>query len=353
MKLAEEKKSITRILAHVLIWAILLAIPLLSASGDIMPAQHVAKTWVPMLLMAVVFYLNYFWLIDKYLFGNEVVFFIVSNIVLALLCFSFTEWVLNLCCPPQQLVIPAFAPPYLMPKPPMPGSGGFKIRTFLFFVLTAGTSVAIRSTQKWLQAETERKNLENENLKSELSHLRYQIQPHFFFNSLNNIYALVDSAPNKAKESIHGLSKLMRHVLYETTADKIPLSQEITFLKNFVKLMEIRLTNAVTLNVSFPTNYIEHEIAPLLLVPLVENAFKHGVSANLPTFIFVKMEVENGKLYFWTENTLIPKKSEDTSESGIGIPNLKKRLELLYPNKHEFKTEIKDNMYHTKLMIVL
>lgn len=352
MKLAEEKKSITRILAHVLIWGILLTVPLLSASGDIMPAQHVARTWIPMLLMAIVFYLNYLWLIDKYLFGNQVALFVISNLLLALLCFSFTEWILNLCCPPHQLVIPAFAPPYLIPKPPMPGGGGFKIKTFLFFFLTAGTSVAIRSTQKWLQAETEKKNMENENLKSELSHLRYQIQPHFFFNSLNNIYALVDSAPSKAKESIHGLSKLMRHVLYETNVDRIPLSQEITFLRNFVKLMEIRLTTSVTLNISFPNNYYEHQIAPLLIVPLVENAFKHGISASTPSLIFIKMEIENGKLYFWTENSLIAK-TKDTSQSGIGLSNLKKRLELLYPNAHEFSTETKDNMFHTKLMIVL
>jgi hypothetical protein len=352
MILSEKKKSITKVIAHVLVWGILLTIPLLSASGDTMQLQYVAKTWIPMFLMTIVFYLNYFWLIDKYLFGNKVVMFIISNIFLAFLCFLFSEWLIHLCCP-RLMVIPANSPPFLIKKPLMPGGSGFKIRTFLFFILTAGTSVAIRSTQKWLLAETERKNLENEKLKSELSHLRYQIQPHFFFNSLNNIYALVDSAPNKAKESIHGLSKLMRHVLYETTADKIPLSQEITFLRNFVKLMEIRLTSSVTLNVSFPNNYSEHQIAPLLLVPLVENAFKHGVSASQMTLINIKMEVEDGRLNFWVENTWISKPSEDTSESGIGLQNLKKRLELLYPNTHELKTEIKGNMYLTKLTIVL
>lgn len=351
MKLPEDKKSITRIIAHVLVWGILFAFPLLTSSDENMPAHHIVKIWVPMLLMMVVFYLNYLWLIDKYLFGKNVTVFIFSNILIALMCFFFTEWMLHFFRP-QRLVIPAFAPPFLMPMPTMPGSGGFKIKTFLFFFLTAGTSVAIRSTQKWLQAETEKKNMENENLKSELSHLRYQIQPHFFFNSLNNIYALVDSAPSKAKESIHGLSKLMRHVLYETNVDRIPLSQEITFLRNFVKLMEIRLTTSVTLNISFPNKYSEHQIAPLLIVPLVENAFKHGVSASTPSLIFIKMEIENGKLYFWTENTLIPN-MKDTSESGIGIPNLKKRLELLYPNAHEFSAETKDNMFHTKLMIVL
>lgn len=352
MRLSEEKKSITTVVAHVLVWAILLAIPLLATSNDVMPAHHMVKTWVPMFLMSVVFYINYLWLIDHFLFSNKLAKFLFFNLLLALACFLLSEWIFDLFRP-QIVAFSPYSPPYLVPKPPMPGSGGFKIRTFLFFILTAGTSVAIRVTQKWLEVETERKNMENENLRSELSHLRYQIQPHFFFNSLNNIYSLVDSSPSKAKESIHGLSKLMRHVLYEASSDKIALSQEIAFLRNFVKMMEIRLTSLVTLNVSFPTTYVESELAPLLIVPLVENAFKHGVSASQPTMIFIRMEVEDGKLYFWAENTYLPKRGEDTSESGIGIQNLKKRLDLLYPNKYEFKTEIKDDMYHAKLMIIL
>lgn len=202
--------------------------------------------------------------------------------------------------------------------------------------------------------------MERENLKSELSHLRYQLQPHFFFNALNNIYSLMDSSPAKAKESIHGLAKLMRHILYETKDERITLIKEVEFLENAIRLMKLRLTDMVSVKVSFPEKVGSQQIAPLLLIPLVENAFKHGVSTLLPTSIFIEMKLEDSTLFFNTSNTHLKKPQTDHSVSGIGIVNMKKRLELLYPGRFTYKQEIVPDtdkivgeLYTTELSIQL
>jgi LytS/YehU family sensor histidine kinase len=224
---------------------------------------------------------------------------------------------------------------------------------FTFFVSIV-FSIAVRATESLLKTEAEKREIENKNLESELLHLRYQLQPHFFFNSLNNIYSLVDKSPEKAQEAIHSLSKLMRYLLYDTGNNKVDLTKEIQFLEKYIKLMELRQTDKTRTTFSFPdVPEAKYYIAPLLFIPLIENAYKHCVSAIQRTDISFNMNIDENNLIFYSENTNVPKTDSDKSGSGIGLENLKKRLELLYPDKHFFKHGVRGNVFWVKLKIEL
>ncbi|MDX1941465.1 MAG: histidine kinase [Saprospiraceae bacterium] len=343
-----KNRTINIIALHLLVWGILFAFPLLFSGGDFPKANLYLRTVLPLVFIILIFYLNYFVLIEKVLFKNQVVLFIFLNLALIALFMWGEDWVRDLI--PRNNAVP---------RPPSRGpiSSGFRsfyhFRAAFSMALTVAVSVAISITERWLKSEAARKSMETEQLKSTLSHLQYQIQPHFFFNSLNNIYSLVDSAPEKAKDSIHRLSKLMRYTLHDATAEQVALANEIAFLKNYIDLMRLRLTDKVAVQYDFPQDADHTLIAPLLFIPLVENAFKHGVSASQASFIFIKMRIENKRLFFWVENTNFPKDERDKGGSGIGVENLQKRLRLLYPNRHEFQQEVQDGIFRVDLVIDL
>lgn len=346
--LSKNKKA-SNIILHFVVWGILFGFPVLFSFGEPPPSSVYLRTMLPLFFSVALFYLNYFILIDRLLFRNQFALFILINIALVALCLWGQEWIEDL----------------LREHSRGGGGGGGHRRGFLFFksyalfrtalsfLLTVMLSVMVRGLQRWRRMETERKAMETEQLKSTLSHLQYQIQPHFFFNSLNNIYSLVDSSPEKAKESIHGLSKLMRYLLYDAKVEHVALSNEITFLKNYIQLMRLRLTDKVNVQDDLPEQPPNVEIAPLLFIPLVENAFKHGVSASQPSTIIIKMRIENKQLLLEVENTNFPKTDTDKGGSGIGLENLKRRLELLYPNQYEFTQEVINGIFRSNLKIVI
>ena len=187
------------------------------------------------------------------------------------------------------------------------------------------------------QDQKDMQELEKKNLKQQLEYLKYQINPHFFMNTLNNIHALVDIDPEKAKTTIVELSKMMRYVLYEGDKNLIPLQKEIEFLHNYVLLMKLRYPDKVNVDVDIPENFPDGQIPPLLLITFVENAFKHGVSYKQKSFINISMDSENGNLLFKCLNS--KKKPSNAngkipSEGGVGLKNVKQRLDLIYADDY-------------------
>eukprot|EP01136_Pigoraptor_vietnamica_P027849 Opistho-1_new@84649 len=178
-------------------------------------------------------------------------------------------------------------------------------------------------------------SLKNENKKNELLHLQSQVNPHFFFNMLNNLYGLVDKDSAKSKELILKLSDLMRYSIYEGERNLVPIEEEITYLKNYIELHKMRYHKNI--DVEFNVNLGDDaiEVMPLLFIILLENAFKHGIE-NLREDAFVKININsrngNGNVDFEIENNFDP--SELSTEKGIGLKNLKRRLELAYPKRH-------------------
>ncbi|WP_245766530.1 sensor histidine kinase [Pustulibacterium marinum] len=219
------------------------------------------------------------------------------------------------------------------------------------FIIPVLFSVALKIAERYIKTEAERKDAENVKLESELQHLRYQLQPHFFFNSLNNIYSLVDISPDKAKSTIHSLSKLMRYLLYETTTEKVSLKHEIQFMEKYIELMKLRLSDKTNVEVIFPEIVKDVKIAPLLFISLVENAFKHGVSANHVSIIYFEMKLQQNTITFTTENPNFPKATSDKSGSGIGLKNLEQRLKLIYPKQHQLEYGVKGDVFVTELTV--
>ncbi len=193
-------------------------------------------------------------------------------------------------------------------------------------------------------------SLEKENLQYRLECLRYQINPHFFMNTLNNIHALVDLSPEKAKESIVELSRLMRHVLYDSSAPTAELSKEIDFLKHYIYLMRLRYTENVRIDCKFPDGPVTAQAPPLLMSTIVENAFKHGVSGGGDSFISLSVSVEGGKVIFRCVNSLAAKSGLNTSGGGVGLENIGKRLSLLYGDRYLLHIDRKENEYDVLLV---
>ena len=182
--------------------------------------------------------------------------------------------------------------------------------------------------------------MEKEMLNAELALLKNQVSPHFFFNTLNNIYSLIQFDSQKAGETVHKLSKLMRYLLYDSDKNLTGLSEEIQFMKNYIELMELRLNEKVNLRVNLPEEPPLLMIPPLLFIPVVENAFKHGVSYREDSFIEIEMKTKGDELIFRTRNSVVSGNGEKPEEHmGIGLDNVRKRLNLLFPGTHKFRIE--------------
>ncbi len=327
---------------HLLVWGILLGFPFLFSPTEMPRNATYMRSVMPLLFSAFIFYVNYFLLANRFLFKGQTFNFLLFNLALVVLCVWGQHLLHEWLWAPQRR-----SPRYEYYK------NMALIRHAFSFALTAAVAVAVRIMQRWQQSEAARKMQETEQLKSTLSHLQYQIQPHFFFNSLNNIYALVDISPEKAKNAIHRLGKLMRYLLHDTNAEQVALSNEITFLKNYVDLMRLRLTDNVQVQYDFPEDTRHIQIAPLLFIPLVENSFKHGVSAKQSSFITIQMQIIDNQIVLEVNNTNFPKNEQDQGGSGIGIDNLKKRLELLYPDQYSFRQETQGDTFSSVLTINL
>ncbi|GAB3705108.1 histidine kinase [Spirosoma flavus] len=203
----------------------------------------------------------------------------------------------------------------------------------IVLVLCISTSIAM--LQKWQTDANLRTALEQAKTTSELSFLKAQINPHFFFNTLNNIYALTLIDVETAREALHRLSRMMRYVLYETQSGTTLLSKEIAFLGDYIQLMQLRLTDKVSVTFDTPSPLRDEPIAPMIFLPFLENAFKHGVSALEPSWIHIEIQQRERQLLMEVRNTLFPQKSTSLEAgNGIGLVNTRRRLDLLYPNQY-------------------
>lgn len=337
----EKNRKIT-LFSHLLVWLMLFSMPYFLSYGQEQDINRlVARFLIPLLFSAILFYLNYFVLVDKYLFSKKMPAFILINAALVVLFLLLKEFIETNFFAEVIKKRSDSGPPFKM----------FIYIQTLSYLAPILFAIAIKSTKLWVKTEAERKEAINFKLQSELQHLHYQLQPHFFFNSLNNIYAMVDISPDQAKTSIHSLSKLMRYMLYETNVELVALSKEIDFMKKYIDLMKLRVSAKTKVNYHFPTEETGIQIAPLLFISLIENAFKHGVSASKESHIEISMTSDEKTVLFTIENDNFPKKTDDQSGSGIGLQNVEKRLQLLYPNKHSFNTSVKDNRFLVHLEI--
>ncbi len=225
-----------------------------------------------------------------------------------------------------------------------------EVMKLIMGVLLIGADLGIFFYVESRRKERRMKELQAENLSQRLESLRYQINPHFFMNTLNNIHALVDIDPEKAKESIEEFSKMMRILLYEGDAPTIPLTKELDFIEHFISLMRLRYPeDTVHIETIFPEDRSGVSVPPLVMASFVENSFKHGVSYSSESFVRVKVERQEDKVVFLCSNSVHP--SEGDERHGVGLENIKKRMALLYGNTYTLSIDETDGRYEVIMAI--
>jgi len=225
--------------------------------------------------------------------------------------------------------------------------------SYFAFVLVFAVGLAVASIQEWFKSEETKKEIEHEKLNTEISLLKSQINPHFFFNTLNNIYSLAIIKSEETASSILKLSSIMRYVLTDTDQNYVPLTKEIEFLQNYINLQSVRLTDKVQLEVNVTGDIEGRQIAPLLLIAFVENAFKYGVSTVEASEIKINLHVSGYQLRFEVKNHIVKGTKQSSINTGIGIANVKRRLELLYAGKHHLTIGEQNHQYAVNLEIEL
>jgi len=208
--------------------------------------------------------------------------------------------------------------------------------------------VVVRFIVEWFRNEKQKETLKQENLKSELMLLRQQVNPHFLFNTLNNIYSLVYKKADIAPDSVLKLSSIMRYMLYDSNTDFVDCKEEIDYLTNYIELEKLRLVNKENVILLVDGDCSNCKIAPMLFIPFIENAFKHG---NQKNEISIKISFADNKINLHCSNIISDKTASKDSCGGIGLTNVKRRLNLIYPNKHNLKIETVENSYVVDLSV--
>ena len=227
------------------------------------------------------------------------------------------------------------------------GFSSFVMISFLLCLMAIGIAMSVR----YMMRRSERKQKEVE---AELAWLKNQINPHFLFNTLNNISSLAQIDGDETQEAIMQLSDLLRYAMYETNKPKVRLDGEVEFMRNYIELMKLRCNEMTTVNAQFIMHNAQFEVAPLLFISLIENAFKHGMNSNAPATIDIRLEQQDDTLVFNCDNTNNPKPTKDRSGSGIGLENTRRRLDLLYPGRYTWEQTITpENIYHVRISIRL
>ncbi|MDD2416693.1 MAG: histidine kinase [Parabacteroides sp.] len=344
-----ENKRPFQWLIHFAAWGVLFGLPFFFTGREAQSVtleSYLRFVIIPLSFM-MVFYINTLFLIEKYLFTKKAWTFVLANVLVIAGAMLFVHLMM------QYLPDPHIEKP--RPHREWQDSFMFFLGNAILYLLVAGLSVAIKMTNSWYKVQADKKEIEKERAEAELKNLKSQLNPHFLFNTLNNIYSLIAFSPDRAQGAVHDLSKLLRYVLYENNQHFVPLEKELDFIRNYVELMRIRLPEQVKLETNITSGDSSGAlIAPLLFISLIENAFKHGVSYSKPSFIHIFISPDSeGRMVCDITNSCFPKSEQDKSGSGIGLANLHKRLELLYPDKYVLQYGCEGETYRALLRLTL
>lgn len=340
-----------RFLNHVVFWIIILIFHITrSRAGsmaytfdDILPDFLEHLTMLPLLIVASYFTADY--IFPKYFYTRKYVkFAIVLAVSGAFFVLVMRAYLFYIFLPKYYPVFNSHFPRFIQ----------FNIFQHVFYIYsTVAIVVMIKYIRRVNRIEEQKRALEKQNISSELALLKSQINPHFLFNTLNNINALIYRDPERTYNSILKLSEILRYMFYDTKNDLVPLEKEIEYLKSYIGLLQLRVENHDFISFTVIGSPEGIAISPMLFVPLVENAFKHGNKDALLPGVSVIMKIENHTIFFEVVNYIKQNPEVVDSTGGIGIPNLKRRLELLYSNNYNFNVKKVDDKYTSTLLINL
>lgn len=326
-----------RILSYLfqaLVWFLFIAAPFLNKNEPYHSHNFVTQYVLKQIICILLFYGNYFFLIPRILKNKGVgvyTLYALLAITLSFFACNFLEYV---------YIRPSNAPIII-------------IFTIIPIVQIYAISTTFRLVLDYFTQIKAQQKLEEQNRSAELNFLRSQINPHFLFNTLNNINALIRLQPTEAEKAVGTLSELMRYMLQSGKDSKIEIGKELQYLKNYIALQKLRLQKNFNLQIDLKASDEHLLIEPLLLISFVENTFKHGVSGENDDFISIKVEANEAELIIETKNKLLQLANTNEIASGIGLNNVKKRLELAYPKKYSFHTSSNNGIYSTYLNIQL
>jgi hypothetical protein len=342
------KANTTTILIHLFSWLLVISLPYLFA----FPPERIMKDLsiekidrnsvrlamtLTMVLLCSVFYINYHVLIPRFQLKQRWVAFICSNLILLTLFlwyqFFSSHWLITAGLPDSLADFPG-------PSIPM-------------YIIVVIICYGVRISVEWRRVELANHALATEKATAEISYLKKQINPHFFFNTLNGIYALTIKKSDLAPQAILQLSNMMRYVLYDCEAEKVPLAKEMKYIRSYIDMQSSRLSenNKIHFHVSGTNDGAE--ILPLLLIPFVENAFKFGISSDDDTTVLIDIEWDDMALSFFCENEKKSRLHVHSEHHGIGIKNVKKRLDLSYPGRHKLNIWENEELFSVNLTIQL
>ena len=366
MNMSKERNTNFTWLLHIAIWVVLFGMPFFSPRpGHPLHGGVDYTRFIPTFISFIaVFYINYFYLIKKYLYGKKFWGFLLWNVGLialfSLLVHLMHKFIFPMPAPEPRPAFPmhhghefgsgdSFRPP--SPPREILDNLSFISRNVLVYAGIICVAVAVKMTERWYKEENRRQEIEKSATEAELAALKSQVNPHFLFNTLNNIYSLIQIDQDKAQEAVHDLSGLMRHILYESDRPTVSLDSETDFLRDYIKLMSMRCSPEVKLEINLPDKGSERQIAPMLFLPLVENAFKHGIADGEESFIKIDLREDGDSVTCLVENSNHPKDDKDRSGSGIGIKNLCRRLEMIYPGNYSFEYGKIQDIYRCLLRV--
>lgn len=329
---------------HVIAWGFLLMVPFFSTyqvMKSFAPIDNISL--VPIIILSlifiVIFYFNYFVLIPKFLLLKKYLLYVITLVSSIVTAFILSGVFFNLFgFNPDNM---ASINPALVKIGPI-----LKANTFLMLIISILASIS-------LTVNNHLRQLEKEKLVAQISSLKSQINPHFLFNTLNNIYATAIDVSPRTADMVDKLSEMMRYTMKESQNDFVPLEDEINYLNNFIELQKLRLESKIEFDYSVEGDFAELQIAPMLLIPFVENAFKHGVNSEQNSNIRINIKTNESELHFLVTNNKVITQSNASEHNGLGIENTKHRLSLIYPSRHLLTIKETDNDFSVSLHINL
>ena len=294
------------------------------------------------LFLAVVAYLNYFIILPRYFISKNGMKYTMEFAAMAAV-------VLAMYVPLKRMIVDGYTH-----HEGFYYSIRFAVGSFVTSVLVSAFVASLRFFTEWQELEEQKTKFKNEKLTAELKFLRNQINPHFLFNTLNNLYSLAYSNSPQTTEVISRLSQMMRYMVYDCNHDTVSLEKEIEYIKNYISLEKLRLNNNTPIDFNITGDPSNKQIMPLLLIPFLENAFKHGVSNSHPSWIKANLDCRNKTITLFVQNSInINSGASASSNSGVGLENLKRRLILNYPERHKLEFSASNNQYTANLEVQL
>ncbi|MFO7368770.1 MAG: histidine kinase [Bacteroidales bacterium] len=329
-----------KILIHSIYWLVFSMFSLVVSYGQSVSEWKYISNLTPhfiinLLWAVIVFYLFYFYFI-RYFENRQFIRYLLFSVILSI---SLTLLLL----PVHRFFFPRFEMynlRYMLP--PIAGT---------FIIAQCGSLV--RGFENWFADIRLKAELETRNLKNELELLKSQINPHFLFNALNNIDSLIRTAPEKASDTLITLSDMLRYMIYETRADQVLLDKELIYMKNYIELQQLRFREKNYIRAVFPDHCPGIQIAPMLLIPFIENAFKFAYNSGKLPVVDISLECNGNRLLFTCENQCKKGRQSDEELCGIGLENVKRRLTLIYPGKHELFIFDEESSFRVELKIKL